>query len=31
MTQGPLTGRVVADLVAGRDPGFDISPYRPER
>ena len=31
MTQGPLTGRVVADLVAGRDSGFDISPYRPER
>ena len=31
MTQGPLTGRVVADLVAGRDPGLDISPYRPDR
>jgi D-amino-acid dehydrogenase len=31
MTQGPLTGRVVADLVAGRDPGFDLSPYRAHR
>ncbi len=31
MTQGPVTGRIVADLVAGRDPGFDLSPYRPGR
>jgi D-amino-acid dehydrogenase len=31
MTQGPVTGRIVADLVAGRDPGIDLSPYRPGR
>ncbi len=31
MAQGPLTGRIVADLVAGRDPGLDLSPYRPDR
>ena len=31
MTQGPVTGRIVADLVAGRDPGLDLSPYRPGR
>jgi D-amino-acid dehydrogenase len=27
MTMGPVTGRVIADLVAGRDPGFDMTPY----
>jgi D-amino-acid dehydrogenase len=31
LTEGPLTGRLIADLVAGRDPGFDLSPYRPGR
>lgn len=31
LTLGPLTGRIVADLVAGRDPGFDLSPYAPGR
>jgi D-amino-acid dehydrogenase len=31
LTLGPLTGRIVADLVAGRDPGLDLSPYRPDR
>ncbi len=31
LTLGPLTGRLIADLVAGRDPGFDLSPYRAER
>lgn len=31
MTSGPVTGRIVADLIAGRDPGFDLHPYRPER
>jgi D-amino-acid dehydrogenase len=31
MGQGPATGRIVADLVAGRDPGFDLSPFRPGR
>jgi D-amino-acid dehydrogenase len=31
MTSGPITGRIVADLVAGRDPPIDISPFRPTR
>lgn len=31
LTEGPVTGRIVADLVAGRDPGLDLTPYRPER
>ncbi len=31
LTLGPLTGRIVADLVAGRDPGLDLSPYAPGR
>lgn len=31
LTLGPLTGRIVADLVAGRDPGLDLSPYRADR
>ncbi|MEK9671299.1 MAG: FAD-dependent oxidoreductase [Rhodospirillaceae bacterium] len=28
---GPQTGRVIADLVAGRRPNFDISPFRAGR
>ncbi len=31
LTLGPLTGRVVADLAAGRDPGLDLGPCRPSR
>lgn len=31
MTLGPVMGRIVADLVAGRDPGIDLAPYRPDR
>ncbi|MCS6879461.1 MAG: FAD-binding oxidoreductase [Geminicoccaceae bacterium] len=31
LTLGPLTGRLIADLVAGRDPGLDLSPYSPAR
>ena len=31
MTGGPPTGRAIADLVAGRPAGFDLSPYRPDR
>jgi D-amino-acid dehydrogenase len=31
LTLGPLTGRIVADLVAGRDPGLDLAPYAPGR
>jgi D-amino-acid dehydrogenase len=27
MTMGPVTGRIIADLVAGRDPGLDLAPY----
>jgi len=27
MTMGPVTGRIIADLVAGRDPGLDMTPY----
>lgn len=28
LTLGPQTGRILADLVAGRDPGVDMSPFR---
>ena len=28
---GAVVGRVVADLLAGRDPGFDLEPFRPDR
>lgn len=31
ITLGPATGLIIADLVAGRDPGIDLMPYRPER
>jgi len=31
LTHGPLTGRLIADLAAGRDPGLDIRPYRVDR
>lgn len=31
MTMGPVTGRIIADLVAGRDPGLDMTPYAPVR
>lgn len=31
MTLGPVSGRIVADLVAGRDPGIDLSPYAVDR
>ncbi|MBT5108543.1 MAG: FAD-binding oxidoreductase [Rhodospirillaceae bacterium] len=31
MTLGPVHGRIVADLVAGRDPGVDMTPYRIDR
>ena len=27
MTMGPVSGRIIADLVAGRDPGLDMAPY----
>lgn len=31
MTLGPATGLIVADLVAGRDPGMDLTPFRADR
>ncbi len=31
MTSGPVTGRLVADLVAGRTPFIDPAPYSPSR
>jgi len=31
MSLGPACGRIVADLVAGRDPGVDLTPYRLDR
>lgn len=31
LTLGPLTGRLIADLIAGRDPGIDLAPFRPDR
>ena len=31
MTLGPITGRIIADLVAKRDPGIDLTPYAPVR
>jgi D-amino-acid dehydrogenase len=31
LTQGPVTGRILADLIAGRDPGIDLAPYRADR
>ena len=31
MTQGPVTGRIVSDLVAGREPGLMLSPFSPAR
>lgn len=31
LTLGPVTGRIVADLVAGRAPGIDLAPFRADR
>jgi D-amino-acid dehydrogenase len=31
MTAAPMTGRLVADLIAGRKPSIDISPFNPAR
>jgi D-amino-acid dehydrogenase len=28
---GAPTGRVIADLIAGRKPAFDVAPFRPGR
>ncbi len=31
LTLGPVTGRLIADLAAGRDPGLDMRPFRIDR
>ena len=31
MTAAPMTGRIVADLIAGRPPSIDIAPFAPGR
>lgn len=31
MTMGPISGRIVSDLVAGRDPNIELTPYRVDR
>jgi D-amino-acid dehydrogenase len=31
LTMGPVTGRIIADLVADRDPGINMTPYRVNR
>ena len=31
LTYGAVTGRLIADLAAGRDPGLDMRPYRVDR
>lgn len=31
LSLGARTGALVSDLVAGRDPGIDLTPYRPDR
>jgi D-amino-acid dehydrogenase len=31
MTAAPMTGRLVADLVTGRPPAIDITPFAPSR
>ncbi|MFQ5468500.1 MAG: NAD(P)/FAD-dependent oxidoreductase, partial [Kiloniellaceae bacterium] len=31
MMMGARTGKLVAALIAGRDPGIDMAPYRPDR
>jgi D-amino-acid dehydrogenase len=31
LTQGPTTGRIITDLIAGRDPHLDLTPFSAER
>ncbi len=31
LTEGATTGRVIADLIEGNDPGFDVRPFRVDR
>jgi len=31
LTLGPITGKLISDLVAGRNPGIDLTPFRIDR
>ncbi len=31
LTEGAITGRLVAEMIAGRAPAIDVAPYRPDR
>ena len=31
ITLGPASGLIISDMIAGRDPGLDLQPYRPDR
>jgi D-amino-acid dehydrogenase len=31
ITLGPASGLIISDMIAGRDPGLDLEPYRPDR
>jgi D-amino-acid dehydrogenase len=31
MSAGPVMGKLIADIVAGREPGIDIMPFAPSR
>jgi D-amino-acid dehydrogenase len=31
LTLGPITGRLIAAAIAGRQPEFDLAPYRADR
>ena len=31
LTGGPKTGRILAQLIAGRKPNIDLAPYAPSR
>jgi D-amino-acid dehydrogenase len=31
MASAPVTGKTIADLVAGRPPSMDVTPFRPNR
>jgi len=31
MTQGPITGKLVAQIIAGHEPDMDLTPFSPER
>jgi D-amino-acid dehydrogenase len=31
LTFGSITGKLIAELVAGKEPGVDLEPFRPDR